>query len=285
MNYRYLPTSLHQIANAVADFFKTNWGVTKFKAEEPISDEIDRRPTLQANGPGFLHLCVEVSESPYPVGLESFVTDCITQSRPIRLFVAVPAGQDTSDYRKQVNHAKGRGVGVLEVSGHKVVKLHDALPFTLVGVRGIDLAKFPHKYRYQLSVAENTFRSDNPSKGCGMLYDEIEALSRNIAKKTRSMLLWRALKPGEKAPRIDLDKGNWAIVLTTLMDHLDFKRAKPLNTALLARVLGITPHRNDASHLGTLDARVKRDRELRTRFESATDLLYDLVTAARRFRV
>jgi hypothetical protein len=64
------------------------------------------------------------------------------------------------------------------------------------------------------------------------------------------------------------------------MDHLDQQTCPALSMPLLARVLSVAPHRNDTGHkITSLNQLIKRDTELKTRFESATDLLLELITA------
>ncbi len=286
MDFRYLSEQLRPVASAAARFFKNSWGVSKFKVEEPIDERVEHRPTLHGVTRDYHYLCVEVSENPYPPGLDSFVLDCRDHFLPVRLFVALPAGSKGADYTRDLGRARDRGVGVLEVSGRRVKKLHDSLSLSLAGVRPIEVGKAPPKYRFALSQAESTFRGGNPSKGCSELHDEIEALSRRIAKKTRQKGLWQALRAGERPPKIDIDKGSWARVVKTLMNHLDYKRCDFIDHSLLGRVLGITAPRNESAHRPrTRAALVKRDRELRTRFENAADILLDLIRASKALRV
>jgi hypothetical protein len=59
-----------------------------------------------------------------------------------------------------------------------------------------------------------------------------------------------------------------------------------LTTAFLAKIHGVTPHRNESGHKPRSEAELKkRDRELRTRFEAAVDLLRDLIVAVKPLRV
>jgi hypothetical protein len=71
--------------------------------------------------------------------------------------------------------------------------------------------EFPPRYRSALADAENTFRNGSPAQGCLLVQQEIEQLSRRIARKTQTKNLWRPLKPGERAPRFS-DKTAWARV-------------------------------------------------------------------------
>ena len=118
-------------------------------------------------------------------------------------------------------------------------------------------------------------------KGCSLLYDEIEEVVRKIAKKTHQKGFWFAPKSGSKPMRLKFETHPWEKLMSILMQNLDPQKCKFLGPSLLGRVLGITQHRNDSAHKKTLAAMKKRDRELRTRFESATDILFDLVVAAK----
>jgi len=70
------------------------------------------------------------------------------------------------------------------------------------------------------------------------------------------------------------------------MQQLDPEQPPNIPEALLARVLGITSHRNEAGHNpDSRPALIRRDREQRTRFETATDLLFDLINATKALRV
>ncbi len=286
MNFRHLPAQLWPVAEAAARFFRNNWGISKFKVEEPIDHRIQRRPTLHAVMRDHHFLCVEVSETPYPTGLDSFVLDSRDHFLPVRLFVALPAGSTNADYPRDLQRAQDHGVGVLEVTGGRAKKIHDALSLSLAGLRPIELPKVPQKYRFALSQAESTFRNGNPAKGCSELYDEIEGLSRKIAEKTRKKGLWQTPKPGGKVPTIDFAKAGWARVVRTLIEHLNFNKCPSIDQPLLGRVLGITPHRNASAHKPkSLADLVRRDKQLRTRFENAADVLLDLIQAAKPLRV
>jgi len=286
MSYRYLSEQLRPIADSAARFFKRRWGVSGFKVEETIHEDVSYRPTLHAMTRDYHLLCIEVSESPYPTGLDAFIADCMRLSLPVRLFVALPAGSTAPNYKRDIARAREYGVGVLEVSTQAVEHIQSALSLSLVTVRRIDLDRFPTKYRLALSQAEDTFKQGNPVKGCSDLYDEIEALSRRIAKKTYQKGFWRPPKPGQKAMRIDFDRGPWERVLKILMGNLDPKRCRFIRQALLARVLGITPQRNESAHKPRNHAElIKRDRQLRTRFETATDIFLDLINSSKRLRV
>jgi hypothetical protein len=257
----------------------------KFKVEEPIDPTIEYKPTLHSVDAEFYLVCIDVSESPYPRGLEGFVLRCITECLPVKSFVALPEGATSPDFRRDLGLARQSGIGILEVSPGGVKILHPALPLSLAAVRPVDHSRFPKKYRYHLTQAETTFKQGNPGKACSMVYDEIEALFRKVAKKTRDLGLWRPLKPGEKPPQIH-NKRAWAKVIEAVMEHLDPKKCGYLERSLMARILGVTPHRNDTAHKpANRDELVRLHKELRTRFENAVDLLADLIAASKPLHV
>jgi len=123
MPYRSLSEELRPVADSCARYFSTNWGVSKFKIEEQLDPDIERCPTLQAITSDGHYLCVEVSESPYPTGLDSFVLDCRDHILPVRLFVAIPAGSKSSNYKSDVDRARGRGVSQRRPDGGLVARL------------------------------------------------------------------------------------------------------------------------------------------------------------------
>jgi len=286
VTYRHLPEQLRPIAEAARRFFKAERGVSHFKVEEEFDKKVSYRPTLHSITRDHYFLCVEVLETPYKAVLDGFVLDCVGHSLPVKLYVAFPGDSEQKTYKDDVDRARNNGVGALEISkkGDKVI--HEAVSLSLFALRPIDKKKFPAKYRSSIASAETTFRGGTPEKGCSLVYDEIEDLSRKIAKKTQSKGLWRSLRGGEKPPRIKLDKGPWEKVMEILIEHLDYKRCPSLKRNLLSRVLGVTAHRNETGHKpGTVKDLMNRDGELRTRFEGAVDTLMDLITAAKPLRV
>jgi hypothetical protein len=285
MNFVYLPNSLVPTAQRVAEYFRDDHGIGGFRVEEEIGPDLPYRPTLQALTADHYYLCIEVNESPYPTMLEPVVLDCVTQGLPVKLFVAIPSDSLPSDYKARVDRARAHGIGVLEVSPSKTVLIHPALALSLVGLRPRPKKDFPPRYRSSLVEAENTFRNGSPAQGCLLVQQEIERLSRKITKKTQARTLWRTPKPGEKVPRFS-DKTAWARVMEIALEHIDFKKCPTPDRALLNRIAGMTTQRNEGGHKPTnLKALVKRDREARTRFESAVDTLYDLIDQSRHLRV
>jgi hypothetical protein len=286
MNFRHLPEPLRPSADAVVEYFEAERGIRRFVEEAEIHAQL-ARPSLHSVANDHHFWCVEFSETtPYPGTLDRFVLDCMRLGLPIRLFVALPEGSTSPDYNRDLNRAIDYGVGVMEVRGGAVRVVNEPLSLSLAGVRRIEKKSFPPKYRLTLTRAENTFRQGNPAKGCSDIYDQIEALTRRIAKRTLVKSHWKATKSGQPIPAVDLKIGAWAAIVRTLMQQLSPKHPPHIPEALLARVLGVTQHRNDAGHEpNSKDALIRRDRELRTRFETASDLLLDLINSTKALRV
>ena len=278
MNFRFLSEQLRPTAEEARNFFKRKWGIGSFVLEEAVSSETTFSPTLQAQTPDHHLLCVEVSESPYPSALDSFVVDCMRLCIPVRLFVAVPEDSKGQNYNRDRERARKCGVGVLEVSPRSSKIIQQPLSLSLAGLRPVELEKFPRRRRLALSQAEETFKLGQPSKGCSLVYDEIEDLSRTVARRTFARGLWIT----GKGANLKFDKDPWQSVVKSLMNNLDYSKCAPIKLALIARIVGITPHRNDSSHKPKSRAQlIQRDRQLRTRFENAVDILQDLTVAAK----
>jgi len=185
MNFRHLPEPLRPSADAVVDYFEAERGIRHFVEEEEIHAQV-ARPSLHATANDHHFWCVEFSETtPYPLTLDRFVLDCMRHGLPVRLFVALPSGSTSPDYHRDLNRAIDYGVGVMEVTDNTVHVTNEPLSLSLAGVRRIEKRNFPARYRLALTRAENTFRQGNPVKGCSEIYDELEALTRRIAKKRK----------------------------------------------------------------------------------------------------
>jgi hypothetical protein len=285
MNYVYLSNSLVPTAERAAQYFKDNHGINAFRVEQELYPGLAYRPTLQALSADHYYLCIEVNESPYPGILEPVVLDCVTQGLPVKLYVAFPSDPVPADYKVRVDRARAHGVGVLELSPDRAQVIHPPLPLSLVSVRARAKNEFPPRYRTFLTDAENTFKSGSPAQACLLIQAEIEQLSRKVARKSKAKGFWRSLRPNEKTPRLS-DKTPWAKVMEMLLDHLDPNKCGSPDRPLLNRIAGLTSHRNEAAHKPkTLKALIKRDREARTRFESAVDTFYDLIVATRHLQV
>ena len=281
MPYSILTPPLHQTADAARVFFRAHFGTPSFKVEEPPYPGATYRPTLSGVTRDHHILCVEASDTPYTNSLDAFVLDCKERALPVKLFVAIPKGDGDANFKANLRRAKEHGVGVVEVGGGAGSVIHDALSLSLTGVRPYNAKDFPAKYREAVSGAYNTFLNGDPVKGCSRVFDEIEDLSRAIGLKA---LKRKCFGNMAKALVFDFSSSPWATLIIFLNKHLDRGKSgcPKLNEALFARIHGITPHRNESGHKPRdTKTLTRRDRELRTRFEHATDLLRDLIDAAR----
>jgi hypothetical protein len=278
MIYKILPENLHGAADRVVDYLRDDRGVTSFKAETAIDPDLQYRPTVHGVSPERYIVAVEVQDRPDMAVLDSAVLDCATRSLPVKLFVAFP--EPTTPWpQRDVEKIHQRGVGVIEVRPSGPVVLREALPLSLFAYR-LDRLSFPKKLRGTLLDAENALRSNNPPHGCTILYQEVEDLSRKLIKKTKQKKMWRKLKAGEKPSKLDPDTGAWEKVLE-LFEHfyvVDKKKVPDLTANLIHRIEATTAYRNQSAHKPrNPQERNDRDREIRTRFESAADLLLDLI--------
>jgi hypothetical protein len=287
MTYTILPEPLWPMAECVAKYFKRNWGISTFRKEEAIQPGIGYKTTLWGNTHDHHLLCVEVSESVYPPALDSFVLECKNSGLPVRLFVAIPKNLNDPRYKENLRKAHVNGVGVVEVdpAQEQCHIIQSALALSLTGVRPIEKDAFPAKYRGVLASAEETYRQGTPDKACALIYDELESLTRKIAKKTSSQRVWKQTPPSS----VDLDRHDWGKVISLLETNLPRTKGHPcekLTTALWSRLHGVTSLRNSTGHKprNTKDL-VRRNRTLRTQFESAIDLLEDLVEGSKKLRI
>jgi hypothetical protein len=285
VNLRALPPQLHATAEAAVSFFKADRGISNFRTEEAVSDDLDYRPTLQAVTREHHDLWVEVSETPYLSSLDNVVLHCVKNCIPVKLFVAFPAGLPPGEYKRRVDEARNNGVGVVEVSAAKTQVIHEAQLLSLMGARFGDRSQFPLRYRSVLSNSEATFKNGDPAKACALIYDEIEQLSRRLAKRVAANNWWTHMANG--APNIRPDKDHWGPLMDTLLARANFQQLPAgLKRNLLLRVAALTDVRNDTGHKPrNRAAYVKRDTELRTRLESAIDVLRDFAKATRSLRL
>ncbi len=282
MSYRFLAPQLHNVADACRVFCTDQWGIgtSKIKTEEAVADRIGFVPTISAVSPEYYQVCIEVSPRAYNSTLDAFVLDCRNEGLPVKLYVAVPAEGIEGDFKADMARAKGNGVGLLEVTENDVVILQEAVPLSVTGVRPIQPKEFPSKYRQAISDAIGQFKNGSPVKAGSTVYDEVEGLTRRLAKRAQSAGWWTS----GATPKFESETLAWAKLLKILLDRFDRKAAGvPMVTAaLIARAMGITSHRNDAGHKPTsLKKLQERDRQLRTRFEAAVDLLRDFISATK----
>jgi hypothetical protein len=279
VNFRALSTELHGTAEEVARFFREDRGLSHFKIEESVGNDIDYRPTLQGITPEKLEVWIEISVTPYLKSLDSVVLYCVTHSLPVKIYVGFPAGLSASQYKPNIDESRKKGVGAVEVSGSQCHVIHEALSLSLMGLRIEDHTTFPLRYRSALSSAESTFRNGDPAKGCALIYDEIEGLSRRLIKKINKKNLWgtRGAPSGMK-----FDKDPWARIMESIIERANPHSLPPqLSKSLLNRIAGMTEARNESGHKPRNRAAYsRRDREARTRFESAVDTLREFAAAA-----
>jgi hypothetical protein len=281
--FRALPPGLHETAEEAITWFINRWGVRKNKVvvEEEFHPEISFRPTFFTRTDDQYLLCIEVSDNIYNNTLDSVVLNCRDKGLPVKLVVAVPRTSTTdSQYAAKFKSAKIAGVGILEVDSRSGDMVKQPLALSLAGVRPIDTSKFPRHYRQTLQQAYEIFRDGEPSKACSLVYDELEAASRRLASK--------AVKAKVYSTTLNISTSSWADLLRNIDKHLDRKdpRAKPIKSDLIARIIGITGHRNATGHKPkTVKELVNRDQALRTRFETAVDLLEELIIAGRAFKI
>lgn len=282
--YTILAPPLHQTANAAIKWFLDNWGINKsaVKVEQSVHTDLELRPTFNAQTRDSHILCIEVSENAYANHLNAFVVGCLQLGLPVKLFVAVTKGTRDPNLSHNLKVAKLAGVGLIEVDDSSGVVMQDAVSLSLMAVRAIKVGEFPKKYRHSLSHAEQTFRNGTPEKACALVYDEIENLFRKIALRTNAKGWWK------NTGSLNIQKDAWATLIDNWSKGLD-RASCPcpkLTPAFAAQMIGVTPYRNDTGHKPkNLKELIKRDQQLRTRFESAVDLFRDLVEAAKPLKI
>jgi hypothetical protein len=281
--YKLLPPGLQPTADAAIEWFVNEWGIKKSRVEveAAFDSDINLRPTFVVPLDDGNLLCIEVSSNIYSNTLDSVVLRCRDKGLPVKLVVAAPKDVNDGEYSKKIKDAKRAGVGVLEVDSDSGQFVQSPLSLSLTGVRPLQLAEFPPRYRQALQHAHQMFRDGEPSKACSLVYDELERLCRALAKKVVQKGLW---KPG----KLKLDISPWASVMSSMDQGIDRSDplAKKVTSSLVARVIGVTGHRNESGHAPkNLKERTKRDHALRTRFESGVDLLHEVIEATKGFRL
>ncbi len=285
--YTILPSPLHQTANQSVKWFMDNLGISKASVvvEQPIHSDVELRPTFSAPTRDFHILCIEVAESIYANHLNACVVSCMHHGLPVKLYVAVPKNTKDPNYGPNLKAAKQAGVGIIEIdnaTGTGFI-VQNALSISLTSVRPIEVSAFAKKYREALLHAEQTFRDGTPEKACSLVYDEMENLFRKIATKTHKKGWWPYSGNLKKLHTVP-----WATLIKDWDKSLDRSKCPcpDLNSTLMARILGITTYRNDSGHKPKNEKElIKRDRQLRTRFENAVDLFRELVDASKPLKV
>jgi hypothetical protein len=285
MKYRALAEGLIPVADAALKHLRETEGATRFRSEVEVAPALAYRPTLLGECHDKSLIAVEVNDGAFTAPLDTFVVECQRLGVPIRLFIAIPETAPEKQQLQLLRQARTRGIGVLLESKRRIERLLPAVHLSLFGLRPIPMTKFPSQLVSRLTQAEESFRSGDPAKGCGRVYDLIERRTRSVALEVQTRSLWKAgLSVKAKATEWYTKKGAWAKVLELISDSGDFeamKRAKlPIEKALWARVQGLVPDRNDTGHEpSTREELQERDRQLRTRFEHAVDTLLALTRA------
>ena len=280
MRFSLLAQNLHPTAEAAREYFARNHGAKGFRSESAIDGDINfcLKPTLLAklNDGGIL--CIEVSERAYSNSLDTFVVECSARTFPVKLYVVIPSMKGDPEFSANLRKAKERGVGVIQLNEEGSFLATDAVSLSLFGLHKLKLGEFPKDKREAVRQAEQTFLDGNPVKGCQQLFEELEAVTRAFAIRSKAEGWWRAPHVGEPPPKAKLAKGSWANVLRELDKFLDWKschkKCPLLKESLLSSVRGVTEPRNLTSHKpSAISDIVERDRKLRTWFENVGDLL------------
>ena len=284
ITFSYLSESLWPTAEAAIGFFHENLGIPlkAFEAETSIHPSVDMVPSLHAETKDHHILCIEVSEGPvYYPALDAFVLECQDNELPVKLYVVTPQGAKDPDYKTNRNTAQRRGVGLLESEPAGLRLVQEALSLSLSNVRHLQLGDYTPAARADLTKAERLFRHGDPEIGCFQIQLKLEEHTRKFAAKTYAKGFWSS------KPKVDVKKHPWRNLCQLLQKYLQFKKvtSSECNEDLITRIMSVVPQRNQGGHPITLKQRIKRDRELRTQFENTADVLRDLTSATRRFRI
>lgn len=282
--YRALPANLHTYAEAACKYFAKHHGLPTPKIEQEVHPLVEFRPTLQFATSDRHIVCAEVVEELFPLELQQFMLSCRNHGVPVKLFAVAAHGQFATITTQALKFAQENGIGILEVHPSGAgTEYGKPISLSLTGLRDFKLGDFPAKYRSPLRNAIDTFKQGNPSKGCSEVYDELEQLTRRIGKKCES-------RPGalRRPAGFDWSIEAWANVLEFLKANLNPSGTgcPDLRGTLFNRVLGLTEYRNESGHKPNSVAKlIERDKQLRTRFESAMDELGTLIRASAPLRV
>ena len=284
--YRALPDNLKDLADATQKYLIKDLGLSSIKVEEEIHPDIDFRPTLHAISTDKHVICAEVVEQLFAPDIEQFALACRNQQMPVKLYVTVRKGQFQAYDQKVLKIARDNGIAILEVTppSHGTLITSAPVSLSLAGLRTFNLHDFPPKYREPLKQAIETFKSGNPAKGCSEVYDELEQLTRRLGQKCEGIS--GALK--QQHGKMDWQKTAWMSILEFLNKNLDSQIIKcpDLTGKVFNRLIGMTDYRNETGHKpSSLAKRIERDRQLRTRFESAMDELKICIAAVKPLRI
>jgi len=287
MIYNALANDLRLTADVVHHYISSNLGLAGIQIESFIESSIDYKPTFVVNTRDHHILCVDVSENIYNPTRWHFISECEKKCIPVKLYVALPS-ISYGGFAQDIKEAKTSSVGILDVdTNHRSCQeLNAPLSLSLTGLRNFDKTTFPKKHRELIYQAENLFKGGDPNKACSNIYDEIERVTRSIAVKSYRAGKWKVTLSD---PTILENRLAWAKVVLHLRDDLIRNRTSRyhvLSETLISRIHGITSHRNDSGHKPRNKKElIKRDSQLRTRMESAVDLLQELTNAVKSLKV
>jgi len=286
MNYNILPEPLRSTADVVYTYLNRDMGLNRINIEKSLDPSLGLRPTFSVRTRDAYMLCVEVSERISTPVVMPFVSHCKINCIPIKFFIALPSIK-YPDFGSELKQARDDGVGILEVNtlNHSCDTICSALLFSLVGLRKFNRRDFPKKYRLIVADAENLFRNGSPNEACSMIYDEIESLTRKIVIQAHQK---GYVRTNIQNPS-NLNVMQWDNIITQLRNNIDNTRNSPyavIRPRLISKIHGIIDHRNQSGHKPKdLQTQIIRDTQLRTRMESAVDLLLDLVTTIHPLRI
>jgi hypothetical protein len=209
------------------------------------------------------------------------------QGIPVLLYVAL-APDSPAPPLDDLKNARKKGVGTLatDIAPGNNQLLHQALSLSLTGVRRPNISEFPAKLRQPVSNATTKFLAGAPDDACLDLYKEVEQISRRLADCIHKNNYWLSGNPLPK--KLRWPKDQWARVIKAIIEHVDLNKVNcpQLTAPLLNRIAGITDFRNEVGHKPrSTKELIKRDTSLRTRFESAHDMLRDLAEAVKPLKI
>lgn len=265
MTYTFLSPSLHSTADKVKLFLTNMNGIRRVNIEIPVAEQITISPTLWGVSPrGFL-ICVEVSEGPYPLTMDTLILDCITSALPIKVYVAKPASKSAEKDEQLMRRLSEKGGGLIIVSDTDVQILLPAIELSLL-IPEISFHTISKTLRPAVREAYNTYKNGDPVNGVKAICEEVEAYIRKIAKKFKR----RGIIP----PNCNLNFDRCP--LANVIDQLNINNCIR-NKALLGRCSAVTEVRNNSDHPPiNLTRRKARHLKLKTNFNWALSLLMEL---------
>jgi len=287
MIFSILSPEMRPTAEGARKYLIQRWGLRSdsVRVESPIGGVKNFVPAFHGVDSAHNIVCVEVSSRAYRNAWDSTILDCRESGLPIKIYVAMPKGAIDPEFQTHRALARERGVGLLEIDvarPHLSEVSYAALSQPLTGVRKMEVAGFPKKYRPIIGQAERMYRDGDPGKACSTLYDEIESLTRRLAFRAKEVGLWKSV------PSCNFQTTNWGPFLAIMKRELKWGAPdlKPVSPDLWARVEGIVKYRNQSGHKPkNTKELVEIEKQLRTRFEMAGDILKDLVGASKGLKI